>query len=71
MPFDIKANMEFMNQLINIGHFKPLIDRVYPLDDVAEHRFFINQFTSVILPISEFSTILWLLIKGVKEIEKT
>ena len=31
-----------------------------------DYRFFVNQFTSIILPISEFSTILWLLIKGVK-----
>ena len=31
-----------------------------------EYRSFINPITSVILPISEFSTILWLLIKGVK-----
>lgn len=32
-----------------------------------DYRFFVNQFSSVILPISEFSTIFWLLIKGVKE----
>jgi Domain of unknown function (DUF4386) len=37
----------------------------------TEYRFFVNQFTSVILPISEFSTILWLLIKGVKEVKET
>jgi NADPH:quinone reductase-like Zn-dependent oxidoreductase len=36
MPFDIKASLKFMNQLIELGHFKPLIDRVYPLDDIAE-----------------------------------
>jgi hypothetical protein len=31
-----------------------------------DYRFFVNEFSSVILPISEFSTILWLLIKGIK-----
>jgi Domain of unknown function (DUF4386) len=36
-----------------------------------EYRFFVNQFTSIILPISEFSTIFWLLIKGVKEVKET
>jgi NADPH:quinone reductase-like Zn-dependent oxidoreductase len=36
MPFDIKASLKFMNQLIELGHFKPLTDRVYPLDDIAE-----------------------------------
>jgi hypothetical protein len=35
----------------------------------TDYRFFVNQFTEVILPISEFSTILWLLIKGVKEVK--
>jgi Domain of unknown function (DUF4386) len=34
-----------------------------------DYRFFVNQFSSVILPISEFSTILWLLIKGVKDVK--
>jgi NADPH:quinone reductase-like Zn-dependent oxidoreductase len=36
MPLDIKASLKFMNQLIELGHFKPVIDRVYPLDDIAE-----------------------------------
>jgi NADPH:quinone reductase-like Zn-dependent oxidoreductase len=36
MPFDIKASLKFMNQLIELGHFNPVIDRVYPLDDIAE-----------------------------------
>jgi NADPH:quinone reductase-like Zn-dependent oxidoreductase len=36
MPLDIKASLKFMNQLIEMGHFKPVIDRVYPLDDIAE-----------------------------------
>jgi NADPH:quinone reductase-like Zn-dependent oxidoreductase len=36
MPFDIKASLKFMNQLIELGHFKPVIDRVYPLEDIAE-----------------------------------
>jgi NADPH:quinone reductase-like Zn-dependent oxidoreductase len=36
MPFDIKASLKFMNQLIELGHFKPVIDRVYSLDDISE-----------------------------------
>jgi NADPH:quinone reductase-like Zn-dependent oxidoreductase len=36
MPLDIKTSLKFMNELIEMGHFKPLIDRVYPLDEVAE-----------------------------------
>jgi NADPH:quinone reductase-like Zn-dependent oxidoreductase len=36
MPLDIKTSLKFMNELIELGHFKPLIDRVYPLDDIAE-----------------------------------
>jgi NADPH:quinone reductase-like Zn-dependent oxidoreductase len=36
MPLDIKASMDFIQNLVEIGHFKPLIDRVYPLDDIAE-----------------------------------
>jgi NADPH:quinone reductase-like Zn-dependent oxidoreductase len=36
MPLDIKASLKFMNELIELGHFKPVIDRVYPLDDIAE-----------------------------------
>jgi NADPH:quinone reductase-like Zn-dependent oxidoreductase len=36
MPLDIKASMAFMNNLVELGHFKPIIDRVYPLDDIAE-----------------------------------
>jgi hypothetical protein len=36
-----------------------------------DYRFSVSQITGVILPISEFSTILWLLIKGVKEVKQT
>ncbi len=36
MPTDIKASLNFMQDLIELGHFKPVIDRVYPLDDIAE-----------------------------------
>jgi NADPH:quinone reductase-like Zn-dependent oxidoreductase len=36
MPLDIKASMAFIQNLVEIGHFKPVIDRVYPLDDIAE-----------------------------------
>ena len=36
MPLDIKASMELMNHLVEIGHFKPVIDRIYSLDDIAE-----------------------------------
>lgn len=36
MPLDIKTSLKFMNELIEMGHFKPVIDRVYPLDDIIE-----------------------------------
>jgi NADPH:quinone reductase-like Zn-dependent oxidoreductase len=36
MPTDIKASLQLMLEVIEKGQFKPLIDRVYPLDDVAE-----------------------------------
>jgi NADPH:quinone reductase-like Zn-dependent oxidoreductase len=36
MPLDIKASMSFMQNLVEMGHFKPVIDRVYPLDSIAE-----------------------------------
>jgi NADPH:quinone reductase-like Zn-dependent oxidoreductase len=36
MPLDIKASIVFIQNLVEIGHFKPVIDRVYPLDDIAE-----------------------------------
>jgi NADPH:quinone reductase-like Zn-dependent oxidoreductase len=36
LPVDIKASLNFMNNLVEMGHFKPVIDRVYPLDDIAE-----------------------------------
>jgi Domain of unknown function (DUF4386) len=52
--------------LLIIGGIAYLI-QVFTVLVFPEYRFFVNQFTSVILPISEFSTIFWLLIKGVKE----
>jgi NADPH:quinone reductase-like Zn-dependent oxidoreductase len=36
MPLDIKASMVFIQNLVEMGHFKPVIDRVYPLDDIAK-----------------------------------
>lgn len=36
MPLDIKASMAFINNLVEMGHFKPVIDRVYALDDIAK-----------------------------------
>jgi hypothetical protein len=51
--------------LLIIGGIAYLI-QVFTALVFPEYRFFVNQFTEVILPISEFSTILWLLIKGVK-----
>jgi NADPH:quinone reductase-like Zn-dependent oxidoreductase len=36
MPSDIKASLNWMNELVAGGHFRPLIDRVYPLQDLAE-----------------------------------
>jgi NADPH:quinone reductase-like Zn-dependent oxidoreductase len=36
MPLDIKASMVFIQNLVEMGRFKPVIDRVYPLDDIAK-----------------------------------
>jgi NADPH:quinone reductase-like Zn-dependent oxidoreductase len=36
MPLDIKSSLAFMNELIELGHFKPVIERIYPLDEIAE-----------------------------------
>ena len=35
-PKNIKANLSFINDLIEKGHFRPVIDRKYPLDKIAE-----------------------------------
>ena len=32
----IKAGLSFIKKLIEEGHFKPVIDRKYPLDKIAE-----------------------------------
>lgn len=36
LPMDIKESLAFITKLIELGHFKPVIDRIYPLDDIAE-----------------------------------
>lgn len=35
-PKDIKGNLGFIKKLIEEGRFRPLIDRTYPLDKIAE-----------------------------------
>jgi NADPH:quinone reductase-like Zn-dependent oxidoreductase len=35
-PKDIKGNLAFIKKLIEEGHYRPLIDRVYPLNEIAE-----------------------------------
>jgi len=35
-PKDIKGNLGFIRKLIEEGRFRPLIDRTYPLDKIAE-----------------------------------
>ena len=35
-PKDIKGNLEFIKSLIEKGKFQPVIDRIYPLDKIAE-----------------------------------
>lgn len=35
-PKDIKGNLEFIKKLIEEGHYRPLIDRTYPLEKIAE-----------------------------------
>lgn len=36
MPLNIKASLAFMTELIELGHFKPVIERIYPLDDIVQ-----------------------------------
>jgi len=35
-PVSILAGLNFIKDLIEKGHFKPVIDRKYPLDEIAE-----------------------------------
>jgi len=35
-PVDIKASLAFMNKIIEEGHYIPVIDRIYPLEQIAE-----------------------------------
>jgi NADPH:quinone reductase-like Zn-dependent oxidoreductase len=35
-PKDIKGNLDFIKRLIEEGYFRPLIDRIYPLEKIAE-----------------------------------
>jgi NADPH:quinone reductase-like Zn-dependent oxidoreductase len=35
-PKDIKGNLEFIGKLIEEGKFRPVIDRIYPLEKIAE-----------------------------------
>ena len=35
-PKDIKGNLEFIAKLIQEGRYRPLIDRTYPLEKIAE-----------------------------------
>lgn len=36
LPTNIKGSMNHIQKLVEAGKFKPLIDRTYPLDDIAE-----------------------------------
>lgn len=36
VPKDIKGNLEFIRKLVEEGHIRPVIDRVYTLDKIAE-----------------------------------
>jgi NADPH:quinone reductase-like Zn-dependent oxidoreductase len=35
-PKDAKGNLGFIKELVEKGNFKPVIDRIYPLDKIAE-----------------------------------
>jgi NADPH:quinone reductase-like Zn-dependent oxidoreductase len=41
-PKDIKGNLEFIKKLIEEGHYRPLIDRTYPLEKIAEAFTFVG-----------------------------
>ena len=36
VPKDIKGNLAFIKKLVEEGHFRPVIERTYPLDKIAE-----------------------------------
>ena len=36
VPKDLKANLGFIKERIEEGRFRPVIDRTYPLDKIAE-----------------------------------
>jgi NADPH:quinone reductase-like Zn-dependent oxidoreductase len=35
-PKNVKATLSFIKELVEKGNFKPVIDRKYPLDKIAE-----------------------------------
>ncbi len=43
-PFTKRTDLAFLNKLIKNGHIKPVIDRVYPLEQIVEaHRYAENE----------------------------
>jgi NADPH:quinone reductase-like Zn-dependent oxidoreductase len=36
VPKDIKGNLGFIKKLVEEGSFRPVIDRIYPLEKIAE-----------------------------------
>ncbi|MBL7741011.1 MAG: NAD(P)-dependent alcohol dehydrogenase [Chitinophagaceae bacterium] len=43
VPTDIKATLTFIKDLLAAGHFKPVIDRRYPLEQIADAFHYVNS----------------------------
>ncbi len=43
LPTDIKATLNFLQPLLAEGKFRPLIDRTYPLDEIADAFRYVNS----------------------------
>ena len=57
VPTISKADVEFLKQLAEQGHFKPLIDRIYPLEEIVQAYQYVEsgqKIGNVVIQLSEF-----------------
>jgi NADPH:quinone reductase-like Zn-dependent oxidoreductase len=43
VPTDIKATLKLVKELLDNGKFKPIIDRHYPMEKIAEAFTYVNS----------------------------